>query len=62
MAQIGSFQGPSGPYGSPVSSVHPTDNDITPTAAQAEADMLKAQAQELFEDLANVLRTEKPKR
>lgn len=54
MARVGSFQGPSGPYGLPPASVHPEDNDITPTAAQAEADRLKATADQLFEDLKNV--------
>jgi hypothetical protein len=31
------------------------DNDITPSTAQAEADQLKAQTQELFEDMQNLI-------
>lgn len=54
--RLGSFEGPSSLYGVPVNVVHPNDNDITPTAAQAEADALKSAADELFSDLQNALR------
>lgn len=57
--RIGSFEGPSGPYGTPPSTVHPTDNDITPDPAKAEADAAKAAADALFEDLQNALKRDK---
>ena len=53
MARIGSFAGPTTPYGVPPSAIHPTDNDITASAAQAEADAAKAAADALYEDLKN---------
>jgi hypothetical protein len=56
MARIGSFMGPTTPFGVPTDAVHPTDNDITPSAQQAEADALKAAADELYEDLKNATR------
>lgn len=56
MARIGSFTGPTVPYGVPPSAIHPTDNDITPSTAQAEADAAKAAADALFEDIQNALR------
>lgn len=62
MARVGSFQGPSGAYGVPPASVHPEDNQIKADPTLAEAEALKSQADELFEDLNNVLRAEQPKR
>lgn len=56
MARIGSFAGPTTPFGVPTDTVHPSDNDITPSNEQAAADALKAQADELFEDLKNAQR------
>lgn len=56
MARIGSFVGPSTPFGVPTDAVHPSDNDITPSAAQAEADALKAATDELYDDINNALR------
>jgi hypothetical protein len=54
MARMGSFQGPTTPFGIPTSSVHPRDNDITPDPAKAEAEALKAQELSLYEDLQNL--------
>jgi hypothetical protein len=54
--RIGSFEGPTGPYGAAVNVVHPVDNDITPSVAAAEADAAKALADELYEELQNTLR------
>lgn len=54
--RIGSFDGPSVAYGRPSNVVHPTDNDITPTPAQAEADAAKSLADELYSDIQNALR------
>lgn len=56
MARIGTFMGPTTPFGVPSPAVHPEDNDITPSAAQAEADAAKAAADALYEDIQNALR------
>lgn len=56
MARVGSFAGPTTPYGQPLNTIHPSDNDITPTAAQAEADRAAAVADELYQQLKNALR------
>lgn len=56
MARVGSFAGPTTPYGAPLSTIHPTDNDITPTAAQAEADRAAALADEILQQLKNAMR------
>lgn len=53
MGRVGSFMGPTTPFGVPPSAISPTDNDVTPSAAQAEADAAKAAADALFEDLKN---------
>lgn len=54
--RLGAFEGPSGQYGIPVNVVHPSDNDITPTTAQAEADRAKAAADDLYADIQNAIR------
>jgi len=54
--RIGSFDGASVEYGRPSNVVHPRDNDITPTPAQAEADAAKAAANDLLADIRNSLR------
>lgn len=56
MSRVGAFAGPTTAYGAPLSTIHPTDNDITPTAAQAEADRAAALADELYYRLKNALR------
>jgi len=56
MAKIGSWMGPQSPYGVPPNVLHPSDNDITPDPAQAEADRLAAQADDLFDELKNAQR------
>jgi hypothetical protein len=59
MAKIGSWMGPQSPYGVPPNALHPSDNDITPDPAQAEADRLAAQAADLFDELKNAQRNER---
>lgn len=54
--RIGAFDGPSVEFGRPSNVVHPTDNDITPSPAQAEADAAKAAADDLMADINNALR------
>ena len=54
--RIGTFEGPSGPYGGAPNVVHPTDNDITPDPAKAESDAAQALADALYEDLKNAQR------
>lgn len=56
MSRVGSFSGPTTPYGTPLSTIHPSDNDITPTAAQAEADRAAALADELYQQIKNAQR------
>lgn len=56
MARVGSFAGPTTPYGTPLSTIHPTDNNITPSAAQAEADKAAAMADEIYQALKNAQR------
>lgn len=56
MARVGSFMGPTTPFGVPTATVHPEDNDITPSSAQAQADAAKAAADDLFDEIQNALR------
>lgn len=60
MARIGTFAGPTTPFGVPTDTVHPADNDITPDPAQAAADANKAAADALYEDLKNATRDRRP--
>lgn len=54
MARIGSFTGPTTPYGIPPAAAEPIDNNINPDPALAQSDELKAQAEALLEDLKNL--------
>lgn len=53
MARVGSFSGPSAPYGIEPNAVHPQDNDVTPDPTKAEADRLKSIQDEIYVKLQN---------
>lgn len=60
MARIGSFTGPTTPFGVPTSTVHPADNNIIEDPTLAEQERVKALQDQLYEDLQNTLRDQRP--
>lgn len=52
-ARVGLFQGPSGPYGVALPTVHPLDNDVSPDPVLAEQDRVAAASRDLYEELQN---------
>jgi hypothetical protein len=57
--RVGSFTGPTAPYGPPSPIVHPRDNDVSPDKTIAESDAAKALSDALYEDLQNSLLRDK---
>ena len=60
VARVGVFQGPTAEYGARLSTVHPTDNNITPDPTQAAADLLQMNADSLLDEINNALRQNRP--
>lgn len=62
MSRIGSFTGPTTPFGVPTATVHPTDNNIVEDPTLAEQERLKALQDQLYQDLQNTLRDQRPEK
>lgn len=60
MARVGSFAGPTTPFGVPTATVHPEDNQIVPDPTKVEAERLAALQDQLYRDLQNALRDQRP--
>lgn len=58
--RVGTFAGPSTPFGVPTPTVHPYDNNIVEDPTLAEMERVKALQDSLYEDTQNVLRNARP--
>ena len=58
---MGAFTGPSTPFGVPTSTIHPSDNDITPDPLASEAERINDLADQLYNDIRNHERNSRPK-
>lgn len=56
MARVGSFMGPTTPFGVPTDTVAPSDNNIIPDPTIAAADAAKAAADDLYQQIQNLLK------